>query len=637
MNSTFSPFFERYSPTADLTVVAVCFVIAALMLFSYVSRGRSLRIFLAVLGSLVLAALADVSWNTIFRNRITGMYPAGYMLRALYHALLYLCFFLYSFYIAVVTGLEARRRRIAVAAAGGTAAAFSAAEFLIAASPAGFRILSDGSVRAGFNLFLAGYLVFSAGVLALLWRIRGYLYRRVMYGFFSAVAVSYGIMTVQQFFGQASCTVATFFFPVVAMLYIMHATPYNVSLGAVASEALRDTVRTLHGRGRDFGFISLYMPGVDAEGAELPERMQTAVRGFAVNYFRGARLFRIHNGHILLVYRKDRNPDSAERIRKALAAFELDYQRFRYDYKLVIGESDGEISEKNEYAGLIRSVHRNMPVNSVHRMTAADTDAYRRDLYIAEQLADIRRKHDPDDPRVLAYCQPVYNVAAGRIDTAEALLRLELEKTGLVPPDRFIPLAEETGCIHALTEIVLRKACAEVRELMREGYSFRRISVNVSALELKDSAFCADIARVIHDAGVPADRIAVELTESRNEEDFRLTREKIRDLRSRGIKLYLDDFGTGYTNLERIVTLPFDIVKFDRSLVAASGADPRAERLLGNLASTLTDMGYAILFEGVETEADEARCIGMSASFLQGNRYSCPVPVGQLKSFLQKT
>ncbi|MER2150338.1 MAG: EAL domain-containing protein, partial [Candidatus Limivicinus sp.] len=98
----------------------------------------------------------------------------------------------------------------------------------------------------------------------------------------------------------------------------------------------------------------------------------------------------------------------------------------------------------------------------------------------------------------------------------------------------------------------------------------------------------------------------------------------------------LDDFGTGYSNMERIMELPFDIIKFDRTMVAASAGDERSEKIVESLAHMFADMEYSVLYEGVEDEMDEKRCRGMSASYLQGYKYSRPVPIAQLRNFLPK-
>ena len=107
-------------------------------------------------------------------------------------------------------------------------------------------------------------------------------------------------------------------------------------------------------------------------------------------------------------------------------------------------------------------------------------------------------------------------------------------------------------------------------------------------------------------------------------------------LKKDGIKIYLDDFGTGYSNMERIMNLPFDIIKFDRSLVIASQSDERSEEIVGKLAGMFAELHYAVLYEGVEDKDDEKRCINMHASYLQGYKYSRPIPITELKNFFSQ-
>jgi EAL domain-containing protein (putative c-di-GMP-specific phosphodiesterase class I) len=206
----------------------------------------------------------------------------------------------------------------------------------------------------------------------------------------------------------------------------------------------------------------------------------------------------------------------------------------------------------------------------------------------------------------------------------------------MIFPDLFIPLAEENGYIHALTQIILSKTCTALNNLIAEGYGITRISVNVSAMELREPDFCTDIGSIIDKSGLDASRIAIELTESRNDSDFLLMKERIEELKQKGITFYLDDFGTGYSNMERILELPFDIIKFDRSMVIAGGQSKRSEQVLGSLAELFSKLHYSVLYEGVEDEKDENMCRELNASYLQGYKYSKPIPISELRRFLEK-
>lgn len=627
---------KSYSPVGDLTVISICIVMMVLLFFSYVSMSRSFRIFLSINGFLVAAALSDVTFFMIASTGAPALIPLAYAMRCLYHACLFMIFLHYVVYIAEVTRLEPVKRRVFETIAAVIFVAVVTIDIVETVQGRGARIEADGLKFQSRDVFMFGYMIFVALIVTLMTIVRTQLYRRVMMGFYGTMAISFLVLFIQGRHGQTSFTVATFLYPVIAMFYILHSKPYDARLGAIDSRALEDTVRYSFEKKRDFIFLSLYLRNFDEEGKILPEDLQAAIRRFSSSYFRGAMLFQAGRGHVLLMFTERRNPDYERRTEKILSAFQKEHDRFNFDYKIVIGRSIEDISRKNEYVSFIRSIHRGMEENTVHRVQPQDVEQFNQIEYILREMEDICRKHDLDDPRVLAYCQPVYNIRTGKYDTAEALMRLQLKDDTLVPPNRFIPLAEENGYIHTLTEIILHKSCEEIKWLLNAGYDVTRISVNVSAMELKENRFCDDVMRIIERNGVPGDRVAIELTESRSESDFILMKEKILELREKGIKFYLDDFGTGYSNMERILELPFDIIKFDRSMVLASGASERSRKIVVSMANMFSELNYSVLYEGVEQDSDEAMCMAMSASYLQGYKYARPVPIVALKDYFER-
>ena len=275
-----------------------------------------------------------------------------------------------------------------------------------------------------------------------------------------------------------------------------------------------------------------------------------------------------------------------------------------------------------------------MQYNTIYRISEQDIKEYYDKNYILSQLEDIANKKDLSDPRVLVYCQPVYNIKTKMYDTAEALMRLKLEKTGMVFPDQFIPLAEQFNLIHYLSMIILNKTCYAVRGFIEEGYRIKRVSVNFSAIDIRYDTFCDEVKTIIDRNGINYDKIAVEITESRSEADFNLMKQRVMQLQDLGIKFYLDDFGTGYSNFERIMEIPFDIIKFDRSMLMESHRSDSSQYMVKTFANMFYDLRYAVLFEGVENDSDEDRCIMMKAQYLQGYKYSKPIPIEELKTFL---
>ncbi len=216
-------------------------------------------------------------------------------------------------------------------------------------------------------------------------------------------------------------------------------------------------------------------------------------------------------------------------------------------------------------------------------------------------------------------------------------MRLKLKKTGMVFPDQFIPIAEQHNMIHTLSMIILNKTCRAVSELISENYEINRISVNFSVLDIRYESFCSDVRNIISRNNIPYDKIAVEITESRSEADFNVMRKKVTQLQELGIKFYLDDFGTGYSNFERIMEIPFNIIKFDRSMLIESAKNDSSKFMVSTFASMFNQLNYAVLFEGVENDNDETHCVNMNANYLQGYKYSKPIPIEQLRNFLKRS
>lgn len=626
----------NYSPVGDLVVVSICMVMIVLMAFSYVRKTRTYNIFLIVIGLLLAAAISDVAFHQAAGLGTSFSYHAAYALRFIFHGFLYAIFVFFAVYINEVakTSPGEKRRYIGIAVA--IFLLVVAADLIVTVTGRGMRITEAGIESRGFNSFIWGYIAFVILMIVLLYRVRTRVYREVMRGFIGSIMISFFILTLQGIHGQSSFTVATFLYPVIGMFYILHSNPYDVRIGSLDVRAFADEVRLSYERRKEFVFMSLYLREMTEEGRKVPEGVQALIRKYAAETFRGSLLFQASKGHAILMFHKKQNPGYQQTVQDLLSNFGVHYEQFHLDYKIVIGESIDEISKRGEYISLINSTMQGMKQNTIHYMTEDDIKAFEREKIILAELEDIAEKRNLNDPRVLLYCQPVYNIGEGCYDTAEALMRLELDSLGIVYPNEFIPLAEKQGLIHILTEIILHKTCLQIRSLLVGGYRITRVSVNVSALELRDERFCEDIIRIIDDTGIPRDKIAIELTESQTEADFLRMKARIDILRQQGIKFYLDDFGTGYSNMERIIELPFDIIKFDRSLVLACADSKRSRQIVASLATMFTRMKYAVLFEGIEEDEDQQLCTRMHASFLQGYKFSRPVPAQHMVKYLSK-
>ena len=633
---------SNYSRMGDVGVIGICIVIFILIGTSYVVRSKSFRIFSAIVGLILLAAIANIGFNELLKRDfvIGNEYIIGllYLLRVFYHFLLFDIFFGYALYATVISKIEHSKARIIAIVGTVLFLSIISVDIALTFSGYGFSIdVETGVASEGFDIFMVGYGVYVLFISTLIFRMRKLVYKRVFWGFFATTVLAVIIRVAQWFLHETSLTTLTFLLPTLAMLYIMHINPYNIATGTLDIRAMEDMTKKLYAKNKDFIIMSLLLPDFVGEGKSLPEAVKYQTRRFTVEYFRDGTLFQIGNGQIIMIARKDKNPDYEEWMQTILKAFEEQYAIHRMPFKIVYGDSFRDSIGANKYLSLIDFIHAGIPENTTHRIDAKDISRFEDNEYILEQLEDIYKKADLDDPRILVFCQPVFNIQTKRFDTAEALMRLVLDNVGLISPTVFIPMAESRGYIHVLTKIILNKTCKTIKQLSDEQYMLTRVSINVSMLELKDKGFCSDINRIMHDNNIPGNKIAIELTESQSEEDFLIMKEKIEILHEEGIQFYLDDFGTGYSNMERILELPFDIIKFDRSMVIASAQDERSERIVENLARMFNDFNYHVLYEGIEDVADEDRCLSMSATYLQGFKYSKPIPIGQLYTFLEKS
>lgn len=629
-------YFDSYSHVGDVTVAAMCGVIFCLLFTSYVNKTKTYWIFFNIVIYLMLAALCNITCHQIYTTTSDGSYAPVYILRLVFHAFLFSILLLYVVYITTMFKLEPNKKRCVMLLASAVYIASITADIVMTVRGTNFRTDSGGHLISIIDVFVYGDSAFLIIILFLIIVFRKRLFNRVVYGFYGTIFISVLIMVIQVHIGNTSYSSVSFMLPTVAMLYVLHSTPYNAEIGAINSKAMEDMVRYNHRLKQKLVYMSLYLPDYDKGNVDFPQELQRVIRRFTETFFKRAVLFQVTNGHIILMARRSQNPDYTATYRKIMDAFEVEYRKFRLDYKIVAGITSDEISENNEYAGFIEYIHRHMNMNEVHIVNDGDVADYRRNQDVLSELEDIFRKQDLQDPRVLVYCQPVYNVRSGRYDTAEALMRLELSGIGMIYPDQFIYLAEEYGYIHVLTKIILSKVCNEIRRLIETGYEVKRISVNVSAVELHEEDFTDSITAIIRESRVPEDKVAIEVTETRTEDDFVLVKRKIEELRKHGIAFYLDDFGTGYSNMERILELPFDIIKFDRSLVTASRLNARSGMMVSSMAGMFRDLNYSVLYEGIENADDESRCVCMAASYLQGFRYSRPVPIAELYRFLSK-
>ncbi len=242
-------------------------------------------------------------------------------------------------------------------------------------------------------------------------------------------------------------------------------------------------------------------------------------------------------------------------------------------------------------------------------------------------IANVVREAAEQDGFAVQF-QPVWSEADGRFVTAEALCRLADDELGPIPPDEFIPIAEETGLISEVTRIVLERSCAFVAayRAAHPDTRFHGVSVNFSPVQFMQG----DLAEMVLDAverhGIPASCLRIEITEGAIVANPDGVRSFMEAMHEHGVRFYLDDFGTGYSNLSTLFSLPFDVVKLDKSILWSAMEEQGMQTFLGHLAAGFAAIGPLLLAEGVETEGQRALLNRCGCGLMQGYLFSRPLP-----------
>ena len=206
--------------------------------------------------------------------------------------------------------------------------------------------------------------------------------------------------------------------------------------------------------------------------------------------------------------------------------------------------------------------------------------------------------------QVVPFYQPVVDLGSGHVVGAEALARWLHPGRGVVGPEVFIPLAEQSGLIHALGRAILRRACMDAATWQPGdadgGGASIRLAVNVSGLQLRDDAFVDLVARCLCESGLPASGLTLEVTETTVAADDPEARHTLERLREAGVSIAMDDFGTGYSNLARLANLPIDVLKIDRSFVLGLDDPGHAKALLRAILALAAGIGLRTVVEGIE-------------------------------------
>ena len=232
----------------------------------------------------------------------------------------------------------------------------------------------------------------------------------------------------------------------------------------------------------------------------------------------------------------------------------------------------------------------------------------------------------------ITHYQPVVNLASGAVVGSEALVRWQHPELGLLPPGRFIGLAEDTGLILEIGNFVLRDACARTRAWQERGFGGLRIAVNISARHFQEQDFSERLLEILEETKLVPTSLELELTETSIMENTDAAVEVLTRIRKLGVSVAIDDFGTGYSSLSYLKNLPIDTVKLDRSFVAGATTDPDDAALVMAIVTLAHNLRLRVIAEGVETEDQVAFLCRLSCDEAQGYLFGKPMPPEMFES-----
>jgi predicted signal transduction protein with EAL and GGDEF domain len=216
--------------------------------------------------------------------------------------------------------------------------------------------------------------------------------------------------------------------------------------------------------------------------------------------------------------------------------------------------------------------------------------------------------------------QPLVNLDDRRITCCEALLRWQHPERGLIPPAEFIPIAEEIGVIVPLGEWVLRKACADAMQWPADT----KVAVNLSPIQVMHQNIVTVVVAALAAAGLPANRLEIEITESVLMQNSETTLSTLHQLRELGVRISMDDFGTGYSSLSYLRSFPFDKIKIDRCFISGLAAGDDSVAIVLAIAGLARHLGIATTAEGIETKQQLQQVKALGCSEMQGFLFSPP-------------
>lgn len=613
-----------YSNIGDIFTIIVCVVLFFVLHMTYVQKNKRLMFIKLALCNLIYAS----AFNMIFNHYIEKLPIASHkdiMITYLTHNIVQISLIIeLGLFIFYIYDLVNYHNKISNAFIIVLTAVFSILELTSIKTHVGFYINDAQAYQYGItNIFLVWYIIFLSIFTITIISKNRVIINKIYFTVGITFFISILIMFFQYIKNIETFTNFTFLLPIMVIIFIFHSNSYNTNFGALDRTALANSINDLKKKNKSFAFVYIKIPNFN-EIATDNKTTQDYKQFTKYMQYRNY-LFRYNDDTFVMTFDNDFDYELMEKLFNDL------HSKYQMSHNVIIILNNTICNTLVDYIDLCEDIEKQAN-SSFYILNNDDLINFSKILKIKKELEDIANQKNFNDDRVLVYCQPILDTKLNKFTTAESLMRLKLDGLGIIYPDVFIPLAEKNNNIHILTCIILNKVC----KFIENNPEITRISVNFSMYEITNPKFYHDIYNIISKYHFDLNKLGFEITETVEAKDFDIINDTLQRFRNLGIKIYLDDFGTGYSNIEHITKIPIDIIKFDRSLVISSGQSEKSKYIVSNMSDIFYNTNYNILYEGIEDNNDEYRCMGMNAEYLQGYKYSKPIPIEELSKFINQ-
>lgn len=327
----------------------------------------------------------------------------------------------------------------------------------------------------------------------------------------------------------------------------------------------------------------------------------------------------------------------AERIQTLLKVpFDLDGHRVTMSASIGIVMGSTEYQQATE---LLRdadiAMYRAKETGKAH-YEIFDREMHRRAVHLLRMETDLRRAIERHE--LVLYYQPIVAIATGQLAGFEALVRWQHPEHGLIPPDHFIPIAEDSGLIIPLGEMVLRLACQKMQQWQHRWSMARSLmmSVNLASKQIRDPAFVPTLITILQETRLDGCCLKLEITERMLMENTDAVVAVLRQIRAQGVRLSIDDFGTGYSSMAYLQHFPITSLKIDRSFTQQLSHPEGKSAIVRAIVTLAQNLSLSVIVEGIETQAQLARLKEIGAEYGQGYYFSKPLPEDQADALLDQ-